>query len=443
MPESRHYPHDPRVGKRSGIWAILHHFSLAGLFAIAVVMKPATVAATTVTLLFCSLFAGLTRAAEEAYDVVVYGGTSSGVIAAVQAGRMSKSVVLIEPTRHLGGMTTGGLGATDTGNEKAIGGVSREFYRRIFKHYQDKAAWKYETAAEYQKRERYYRDDALFGFEPHVAEQIYNQMTAEAHVKIELGQRLDLKDGIRKEGQRIVSIRVEGGRMFAGKMFIDATYEGDLMARAGVSYTVGRESNKQYGETINGIEAARAKSHQFVKPVDPFVRAGNPASGLLPFIHPGSPGEDEEADQRVQAYNYRICMSSVAENRVPFPRPQGYEEKDYELLLRAFEAGAVNGARGVHEACPTTKPTATTPVPSPRILSAWRITTPTLTMPSERKSPPPTFGTCRACYGQLPTIRACPSGSALRQASGGWQRTSSQIMETGRTSFTCAKRAEW
>src|SRR5690242_6565657 len=163
-------------------------------------------------------------AAEETFDILVYGGTSAGVIAAVQAGRMGKSVALVEPTRHLGGMTTGGLGATDTGNQKAIAGVSREFYQRILKHYQQMSAWKCETPEQYAKRERYFQDDALFGFEPHVAEQTYNQMLAEAKANVIFGERLDLKNGVKKQGARIVSITMESGRTFAAKIFIDATY---------------------------------------------------------------------------------------------------------------------------------------------------------------------------------------------------------------------------
>src|SRR4051794_22033881 len=187
------------------------------------------------------LFPTLASAADS-FDVVVYGGTSAGVIAAVQAARMGKSTVLIEPTKHLGGMTSGGLGATDMGNQKAIGGVSREFYQRVLKHYSDKSAWKYETAEQYAKREKYYHDDALFGFEPHVAEQIYNEMLNQAKATIVVGERLDLKNGVKKQGNRITSIAMESGRTFAAKLFIDASYEGDLMAKAGIAYVVNREA---------------------------------------------------------------------------------------------------------------------------------------------------------------------------------------------------------
>ena len=289
-------------------------------------------------LILCALVSPL-YGAEGSTDVVVYGGTSGGVIAAVQAGRMGKSVVLIEPTQHLGGMTTGGLGATDMGNQKAIGGVSREFYQRILKHYQDNAAWTYESRDDYARREKYYHDDALFGFEPHVAEKVYGEMLAEAKVRVVRGERLDLKSGVKKDGARIVSVAMESGRVFPGVMFIDASYEGDLLARAGVSYTVGREANSRYGESADGIEVAHAKSHQFTFPVDPYNTPGDPASGLVPLIHAGPPGQDGQADTREQAYNYRLCLTDVAANRVPFPKPEGYDEKTYELLLRYYEAG--------------------------------------------------------------------------------------------------------
>lgn len=288
--------------------------------------------------------------AEQVNDIVVYGGTSGGVIAAVQAGRMGKRVMLIEPSRHLGGMTTGGLGATDTGNQKAIGGVAREFYQRVLRYYQDKSVWKYETPEQYAKRERYYQGDALFGFEPHVAGKIYDQMLGESHVTIVLGERLDLNNGVTRDGAKIMSIRMESGRIFSGKEFIDATYEGDLMARAGVSYTVGREANSQYDESIDGVEARDAKSHQFNFPIDPYVIPGDRTSGLVRLIHTGPPGTDGQADKRVQAYNYRICTTDVPENRLPFPKPEGYDERGFELLFRYYEAGLTGipwGPRGM------------------------------------------------------------------------------------------------
>ncbi|MBM3756965.1 MAG: FAD-dependent oxidoreductase [Acidobacteria bacterium] len=207
-----------------------------------------------------------TAAEKRSADVVIYGATSAGVAAAVQAARMGKSVLLIDPGTHIGGLTTGGLSWTDIGNKVVIGGVSREFYQRIKKKYDDPARWKWE------KPDQYYRDDraermrpvdAMWTFEPHVASEVYAEMLAEAKVQVLTKRRLDLKNGVRKRGNRIATIVTEDGAEYSGKMFIDATYEGDLMAKAGVKYTIGRESNAQYGENYNGSQAPHRHQHQF------------------------------------------------------------------------------------------------------------------------------------------------------------------------------------
>lgn len=276
------------------------------------------------------------RAAE--YDLVVYGGTSAGVASVVQATRMGKTAVLIEPSKHIGGLTSGGLGWTDSGNKAVIGGVAREFYQRVKKHYDKPEAWVHEKADDY----KLYRptEDAMWTFEPKVAEAILRDMLQEAKVEVVLRERLDRARGVKLDGKRIASIATESGKTFAGKVFIDATYEGDLMAAAGVSYTVGREANKQYGETLNGVAVAWNKhNHLFKVNVDPYVKPGDKSSGLLPFIEAGPIPADGEADHRLQAFCYRMCMSRVPANRVPFPKPADYDEKLYELLLRNFEAG--------------------------------------------------------------------------------------------------------
>lgn len=283
--------------------------------------------------------APLAAADARSYDVVVYGGTSGGVMAAVQVRRTGKSVLLIEPGRHLGGLTSGGLGATDIGNKAAIGGLAREFYRRVKQHYADPRAWKYQRPEEYQSRRQRPDEDAMWTFEPHVAEKIMNDFVREAGVEVVLGERLDLQSGVAKQGNRIVSIRMESGRTFGGRRFIDATYEGDLMARAGVSYHVGRESNAMYQETLNGVQTKNAIHHQFQPKVDPYVVPGDPRSGLLPGVHAGPPGEEGSGDKRVQAYCFRMCTTDVPENRIPFEKPEGYDPLRYELLLRNFEAG--------------------------------------------------------------------------------------------------------
>jgi hypothetical protein len=279
-------------------------------------------------------------AVEQSADLVVYGGTSAGVAAAVQAARMGKSAILISPLERLGGMTTGGLGATDSGNKTVIGGMAREFYGRVKKHYDDPAAWKFVKRDDYAG----YRpdDDAMWYFEPHVAEKIIEAMIREAGVAVVRGERLvRAEGGVEMKNGRIAAIRTDpGGKTYAGRMFVDATYEGDLLAAAGVSYTVGRESNAAYGEQSNGVQKAKnVKKHRFVEPVDPYVAPGNADSGLVAGVHGDDPGEDGAADHRVQAYCYRMCMSNVPENSVPFPQPADYDDEQYELLFRNFKAG--------------------------------------------------------------------------------------------------------
>ncbi|MCA9017174.1 MAG: FAD-dependent oxidoreductase, partial [Planctomycetaceae bacterium] len=204
---------------------------------------------------------------ESAYDVVVYGGASGGIAAALQAKRMGKTVLLIEPGSHLGGLSSGGLGATDIGNKAAIGGIAREFYRALGTHYSQSEAWVYQKAADYKSRRKNNHEAEMWTFEPHVAEATFDKMLADQSVPVLKHQRLDLKQGVQKQQARIASIKMESGLVIKGKMFIDATYEGDLMAAAGVSYHVGRESNATYGETLNGIQTRNAVHHQFVKPV--------------------------------------------------------------------------------------------------------------------------------------------------------------------------------
>ncbi len=276
-------------------------------------------------------------------DVIIYGGTSSGLAAAIQVSRMGKSVVVIEPTDHLGGLTTNGLGSTDSGRKDTIGGISREFYQRIHQHYAKPESWPLQKPEELSKKgggEMFNpKADTMWVFEPKVAEAIFEEMIAEAGVKIFRMERLNRATGVKKESDRITAITMESGRIFEGAMFIDATYEGDLLASAGVSYDLGREANSVYGETLNGVQKKQMKGHLFVKPVDPWVIPGDASSGLVAGVHNDGPGEEGQGDKRIQAFNFRMCMSNDARNRVPFPKPEGYEEKNFELLFRNFEAG--------------------------------------------------------------------------------------------------------
>jgi len=276
---------------------------------------------------------------EVVYDLVVYGGTSGGVIAAVQAARMGKSVLLIEPGEHLGGLTSGGLGSTDIGNKAAIGGLASDFYGRICQYYQKEDAWNWQDRKDYQPGDTWDKEQRWWMFEPRVAEGLFNDLVREASVPVLFKERLNLKEGLVQEGSQIKCLILESGRVVRGRMFIDATYEGDLMALAGVSYTVGREANARYGETCNGVQTRRATHHQFNFPVDPYLIPGDPSSGLLPGIHAEGPGTEGAGDHRVQAYNFRVCLTDVPENRVSFIKPEHYDPSRYELLLRYYEAG--------------------------------------------------------------------------------------------------------
>jgi len=311
--------------QRFSCWLrLMDRLALVGAVAMLAAGQPATAAA---------------EPANGTYDLVIYGGTSGGVAAAVQAARMGKSVIVIEPSQHVGGLSSGGLGATDIGNKAAIGGISREFYRRIYQHYQKDDAWKFQRREDYRSGRQAPGEDTMWTFEPHVAEKVFRDMLREAKVPVVFGERLNRRTGVTQEQGRIRSITMESGKTFRGKMFIDATYEGDLMAAAGVRYHVGRESNSQYGETLNGVQTKRAVYHQFVKPVDPYRKPGDPNSGLLPGINGDGPGEEGTGDHRVQAYCFRLCATDAPENRLPWPKPEGYDELQYELLLRNFEAG--------------------------------------------------------------------------------------------------------
>ena len=187
------------------------------------------------------------------YDVVVYGGTAAGIAAAVQVRRMGGSVIILEPTSRIGGLTTGGLGQTDIGNKAAIGGISREFYQRIRRHYEQESSWRWQRKNEYRsggQSRSGSKEDTMWTFEPSVALQVMQDFVDENEINIVYQQRLHRgQQCVIKDGTRIVGIKMDKGRSYFGRTFIDATYEGDLLAEAGVSWTVGREANAEYGET--------------------------------------------------------------------------------------------------------------------------------------------------------------------------------------------------
>lgn len=294
---------------------------------------------------------GSSQAATIEADICIYGGTSGGVVAAVQAARMGKSVVLIEPGRHLGGMMAGGLSWTDVGSAeraKLFGGLAREVFERIGKHYgQDPRTVFDVTEREVAGRSRkgldFIRPPSL-AFEPKVAEQVFTEMGREAGVQARFGAAIQ---SVTKDGTRLLMLKLNDGTAIAAKVFIDATYEGDLMARAGVSYTFGRESNTQYGENGNGVRGPEhgPSNGRFTVKIDPFVKPGDPASGLLPLIIGEVPGPLGSADKRIQSYNFRLCLTDDQTNRVPLEPPANYDTAHWELLGRYIEAMKAAGTK--------------------------------------------------------------------------------------------------
>lgn len=310
----------------------------------------AVIVFTIITLLACNR---TNNQSLSSADLVIYGGTSAGISAAIQTARLGKSVILIEPTSRLGGLTTGGLGQTDIGNKQVIGGISREFYQNIKRYYQAPASWVWQDRSEYKDGGQTRTDeseDAMWTFEPSVALKVFHHMIKDLDIQIVYNQRLDRSMEVSKIARAIEYISMESGKKYYGKMFIDASYEGDLLAAAGVTYTTGREANAQYGESLNGVQAndtsrsmsggfsANAQNHNFVPGVDPYIVPGDASSGLLPGVNPGVQ-KDGSADKHIQAYCFRMCLTDHPENRIPFAKPADYNELNYELLFRNYEAG--------------------------------------------------------------------------------------------------------
>ncbi|MCK5463172.1 MAG: FAD-dependent oxidoreductase [Bacteroidales bacterium] len=278
-------------------------------------------------------------------DVVVYGGTSSALIAAVQVAQMGKKVIVVSPDKHLGGLTAGGLGWTDTGNKAVIGGLARSFYHRLFLHYQDSAAWRWQEREAYGNKGQGNvaidgNNRTMWIFEPHAAEMAFDQLIEENDIPLYREEWLDRDGGVSMKGTSIKSIQTLSGKVFKGRVFIDATYEGDLMAEAGVSYHIGREGCDVYGEKWNGVQAGVLHhAHHFKNNISPYIIPGDPGSGVLPRISTEDPGEYCEGDSRIQAYCFRMCLTKVPENRVEITRPDDYDSTQYELLARIFDAG--------------------------------------------------------------------------------------------------------
>ncbi len=273
-------------------------------------------------------------------DVIVYGGTSAAVTTAVQVHRMGQSVIIVSPDKHLGGMSSSGLGFTDTGNKEVIGGIAREFYQLIYNHYQKPESWKWQKQSEYGNTGQ--GNPAIDGekrtmwiFEPHVAEEAFETLIKENNITVDRNEWLERENGVVKKNGKIVSIKTLSGKIYKGEVFIDATYEGDLMASAGVRFTVGREDNGLYNETWNGVQAGvYHHGHYFKDRIDPYKIPGDPSSGLLPGISNEKPGVNGSGDTKIQAYCFRLCLTQHQENRVPITRPEGYDSTRYELLAR-------------------------------------------------------------------------------------------------------------
>lgn len=276
-------------------------------------------------------------------DVIVYGGTSAAVTTAVQVHRMGQSVIIVSPDKHLGGMSSSGLGFTDTGNKEVIGGLAREFYQLIYNHYQNPESWKWQKRSEYGNRGQ--GNPAIDGekrtmwiFEPHVAENAFETMISQNNLTVHRDEWLDREKGVVMKNGKIISIMTLSGKVYEGRIFIDATYEGDLMASAGVRYTVGREDNSLFNETWNGVQAGVFHhGHYFKDKVDPYKIPGDPSSGLLPRISSEVPGENGSGDSKVQAYCYRMCLTQHPENKIPITQPEDYDSTQYELLVRVAE----------------------------------------------------------------------------------------------------------
>ncbi len=278
-------------------------------------------------------------------DVIVYGGTSAAVIAAVEVAHTGKSVIVVSPDIHLGGLTSGGLGYTDTGNKSVIGGLSRDFYHRVWQHYNEPEAWKWQKREEFGNKGQGTvamdgENRTMWIFEPHVAEKVFENYISKNNITVFRDEWLNREDGVKTDNGKIVSFSTLSGKTFKGKMFIDATYEGDLMASADVSYHVGRESIDTYDEKWNGVQTGVLHhQHWFWSQISPYKIPDVPSSGVLARISTEYPGDYGAGDDKIQAYCFRMCMTNHDENRLPFPKPENYDPEQYELLVRMFDTG--------------------------------------------------------------------------------------------------------
>jgi uncharacterized protein YfiM (DUF2279 family) len=251
-------------------------------------------------------------------DVIVYGATPGGFCAAIAAAREGAKVVLLEPTAHVGGVNTGGLSFSDSNQtvRSTLLGLFEEWHQRVAADYAARGVkLPYDVAV---------KDNSVWTYEPHVAARVTDAMLKEAGVSVQTKQNLE---GVEKDGAKIVGLRTSGG-MHTAKVFIDATYEGDLMARSGVVWHIGREGRDEYGESFAGRQYPKAK----------MAINGFDANGLpLPFITSVRPGDDQAGEETVMVYSFRLCLTKNAANRVPFPEPKAYDPARFELVRRYFQ----------------------------------------------------------------------------------------------------------
>lgn len=293
-----------------------------------------------IILLFFVSYFSLIASSSSIYDICIYGESASGVIAAIQGARMNKNVVLISKNNHVGGLVTSGLTATDMNRNDIVGGITKEFYNNIYNYYLDPIVWRNQDRDLFMKStlRRTYKGknderQMQWVYESSVAESIMKEMLENAGVKVLYNQRLSLNQSVEKEGTRIKSIMLENGKSISAKVFIDASYEGDLMAKSGVSYIVGRESNQQYGESFNGIRVNYDQGKD-LSAIDPYINEGKPLSGVLPYVTPKMWGKQGDADKRVQAYCYRLTLTNDSANRIEIKKPTNYNLLWYEILVR-------------------------------------------------------------------------------------------------------------
>lgn len=284
------------------------------------------------------------------FDLVVYGGTPGGITAAVQAARMGKTAVIVEPGNRLGGASSGGLGWADIGVEESIGGMSLEFFRRVNDYYQLDSSWKFQDMKAYKPRGKSAVHDLgpMWSFEPKVAKLVFEQMVAEEKgVTVVYNERLDLQNGVEKNGGRISAIRTESGKTFRGRYFVDASYEADLLALAGVSYHVGRESRDTYNESLAGVLGPTVKDFQPKQFFGPDVSPYDDDGKLLPTIQDVPMGEPGQGDHKIQAFNFRTCLTTAEANKLPIPKPKNYDPLTYELLRRYIDVKKLNSIRKI------------------------------------------------------------------------------------------------